>query len=104
MINTRILLSTLMIALFSSCISPAIYADDDTDGLKAMDQLVFEVNVNNATAIELAEKLDGVGKARAQLIIEYREKHGPFTSLDQLLNVKGIGAATIEKNREKIRL
>jgi len=102
MINTRILLSTLMITLFSLCISPAIYADDD--GLKVVDQLVSEVNVNNASVIELAEKLDGVGKARAQLIIEYREKHGPFTSLEQLMNVKGIGAATIEKNREKIRL
>ncbi|MFA0810806.1 ComEA family DNA-binding protein [Microbulbifer epialgicus] len=100
--NTRILLSTLLIALFSSCISPAIYADDGE--LNSVEQLVSEVNVNSASALELAEKLDGVGKARAQLIIEYREKHGPFTSVDQLLNVKGIGAATLEKNREKIRL
>ncbi|BBM04199.1 ComEA family DNA-binding protein [Microbulbifer sp. GL-2] len=99
--NIRILLSALLVALFSFFLSPAIYADGADN---VVEQVVFEVNVNSASATELAEKLDGVGEARAQLIVEYREKHGPFTSLDQLLSVKGIGTATLEKNREKIRL
>lgn len=62
------------------------------------------VNINTATAQELADKLDGIGIKKAQAIIQYREKVGDFHAAEQLLNVKGIGAATLEKNQASILL
>jgi len=60
------------------------------------------VDINVATAAEIATSLNGVGPAKAQAIVDYREANGPFVSVDQLTDVKGIGAATIEKNRTQI--
>ncbi|PHS73472.1 MAG: topoisomerase [Cycloclasticus sp.] len=65
---------------------------------------VLAVNVNTATAEEIAKELKGIGPAKAGAIIIYREEHGAFKSLKELTNVKGIGAATIDKNRENIQL
>lgn len=62
------------------------------------------VNINQATAQELAENLQGVGIKKAQAIVQYREKIGGFKSPEQLLNVKGIGASTLEKNQKNILL
>ena len=59
------------------------------------------ININTAPASELMQ-LDGIGEVRAQAIVQYREEHGSFKSLDELVNVKGIGEKTLEKNREKI--
>ncbi|GAB2900270.1 ComEA family DNA-binding protein [Microbulbifer echini] len=102
MIKTHALFAALLVVALSLFSSSAVYANEGE--LIGAEQVEFEVNVNSASVTELADKLVGVGETKAQLIIEYREKHGPFTSLDQLLNVKGIGTATLDKNRERIRL
>lgn len=60
------------------------------------------VDINSADAAAIAEGLVGVGEAKAEAIVAYREANGPFKSADQLANVKGIGLATIEKNRDRI--
>ncbi|SRR5690625_907873 len=57
-----------------------------------------QVNINLASAEELSEVLSGVGPAKAQAIVEYRETHGPFESAQDLGKVKGIGPSTLEKN------
>lgn len=62
------------------------------------------VDLNTATAEELAEALNGVGESRAQAIVEYRESNGPFTHIDELVNVRGIGMATVDRNRDRIKL
>lgn len=62
------------------------------------------VNINQADAATLARVLSGIGEKKAQAIIEYRQTHGAFTTIEQLDHVKGIGPATIDKNRERIRL
>jgi len=62
------------------------------------------ININAATAIELAEALNGVGDVRATAIIALREQLGGFTSLEQLLDVKGIGDATLSRIRSIIVL
>ena len=54
------------------------------------------INLNTATQQEL-ELLPGIGKSYAQRIIEYRETIGEFTSVEELINVKGIGEKTLEK-------
>ena len=60
------------------------------------------VNVNKASAAELAEALKGVGPAKAEAIIKYRDENGPIKSLQQLTEVKGLGPAILEKNKEVI--
>ncbi|MCX7557165.1 helix-hairpin-helix domain-containing protein [Xanthomonadaceae bacterium JHOS43] len=60
------------------------------------------VNINTADAAALSASLNGVGPAKAQAIVEYRQANGPFKSADQLAKVKGIGLATVEKNRDLI--
>lgn len=62
------------------------------------------VNINTASAEEIAEALSGVGMSKAQKIIEYREQNGPFAHIDELVNVKGIGLRTVDKNRAVILL
>jgi competence protein ComEA len=63
-----------------------------------------QVNINTADAATLARELTGIGLKRAQAIVDYRQKHGPFRSADELGLVKGIGPAAIAKNREHIRV
>jgi competence protein ComEA len=59
------------------------------------------VNVNTAGATEL-EALPGVGEVIAQAIVDHRTENGPFTTVDQLLDVSGIGDATLEDIRELV--
>ena len=65
---------------------------------------LVSVSINNASAAEIAETLSGVGLAKAEAIVSYREENGAFESLDELQMVKGIGPATIERNRDRIAL
>lgn len=62
------------------------------------------VNINKADAQTIATSLDGIGLSKAQAIVAYRDAHGPFKSVDDLGNVKGVGAKTLERNRDAIRL
>lgn len=62
------------------------------------------VNINKADAETLALALDGIGMSKAQEIIEYREQNGDFKTVDDLQNVRGIGKATLERNRSRILL
>ena len=62
------------------------------------------VHINLASAEAIAEALSGVGLAKANRIVEYREVYGPFEHVDELAAVRGIGQATVEKNRDAILL
>jgi competence protein ComEA len=62
------------------------------------------VNINTADATTLAKALTGVGPAKAKAIVSYREKNGPFKSVDQLAMVEGISQKLIDKNRADLRL
>ena len=62
------------------------------------------VNVNQADAATIAEELKGIGLSKATAIVAYREKNGPFKTIEQLTEVKGIGLKTVEKNRQEIKL
>jgi competence protein ComEA len=61
-----------------------------------------KVNINTADATSLDRVLIGVGPSKAEAIVLYRKQNGAFKSADQLTGVKGIGLATIEKNRDRI--
>ena len=62
------------------------------------------VNVNTADADTISAELKGVGLSKAKAIVEYRKKHGPFRTVDDLSLVKGIGERTVELNRDDIRV
>lgn len=62
------------------------------------------VDLNSADAATLARELDGIGLSRAQAIVEYRERNGKFRSVDEMLNVKGIGPQVLEKNKSNLQV
>ncbi len=59
------------------------------------------ININSATAQQLQE-LPLIGEARARDIVDYRKRHGPFKSVDELSNIAGIGPSTVERLRERV--
>lgn len=61
------------------------------------------VDINSADAETIAAELAGIGPAKAAAIVEYREANGPFSGPEDLLNVQGIGARTLEEIREDLR-
>lgn len=78
-----------VIAAFAAiCLTPAL-------------ALASEINLNAADA-EALQALDGVGESRASAIIEYREANGRFATVEDFTSVPGVGAATLEANRERL--
>ena len=59
------------------------------------------ININTATATEF-ETLSGIGEVLAAAIIDYRTENGPFTAVDELEDVSGIGPATLEEIRDQV--
>ncbi|AIF66857.1 hypothetical protein GZ22_09545 [Terribacillus saccharophilus] len=62
-----------------------------------------KININQADSEELTE-LNGIGEAKAQAIITFREENGPFTSIEQLTEVPGIGEKSLENMKDQISL
>ncbi len=75
-------------------------------GMAAANDVAVEptVNINQADAATLAEVLHGVGMARAEAIVRYREANGGFMTPEELANVSGIGLATVDRNQARIRV
>lgn len=63
-----------------------------------------KININQATAEQLARALHGVGMARARAIVELREQLGGFKDIEDLLQVRGLGVKVLEDNKERIEL
>lgn len=63
----------------------------------------FKININTASSLEL-QQLPGIGPARAQLIIEYRQQYGNFQNAEELLNITGIGEKTLQKIKNQLEL
>ncbi|WP_277559264.1 ComEA family DNA-binding protein [Acinetobacter beijerinckii] len=62
-----------------------------------------KISLNKANLQQL-QTLNGVGEKKAQAIVEYRQKNGGFKTVDELMNVKGIGPKLLEKNKAKLML
>lgn len=105
MLNTK--LSYLLFALlatFSLMVSAAEVSSPPGAEAPSAEVAVTKVNLNTADAATLQRELTGIGEVKAQAIVAYREEHGDFASVDELLEVKGIGEATLEKNRDKLSI
>ena len=92
------LLNAFVIAALLMFGGPAFAAD------KPAPIAPMSVNINTANANTLAAALDGVGAQRAKAIVEYREAHGPFRTVDDLAQVKGIGERVVAENRARLKV
>lgn len=99
-------LSSLLFAVLASLSLAAVAAETPkTESAKLAAVQVAQVavvNLNTVDADTLQRELVGIGEVKAKAIVAYREEHGNFASVDELLEVKGIGQATLEKNRDKL--
>ena len=100
MSKARRAILALVLAGTCATAAPVAFAQESS----APPEQVIQVNVNEADAETIADVLVGVGLSRAQAIVQYREEHGPFADVNDLIDVKGIGRATLETNRARIRL
>ena len=78
-----------------------LHGDESPFDQEAEDTGETRININTASAEEL-QTLYGIGPVKAQAIIEYRNEKGPFHSVDELINVSGIGPKTLEKIRDQV--
>ena len=65
--------------------------------------IIGKININTASAADL-QKLNGIGEKKAADIIAYREKNGPFTAIEDIMKVTGIGEKTFEKIKDNIEV
>ncbi|WP_260258909.1 ComEA family DNA-binding protein [Vibrio intestinalis] len=96
----KALLLSALLAIFAPL---SAYADEQPVDPK-YDGIEIVVNVNQASAQELADLLKGIGLKKAQAIVDYRDANGPFKKPEELAKVKGIGEATVAKNIARIEL
>ena len=61
------------------------------------------INLNTADKAAL-ESISGIGPAKANAIIKYREEHGSFKSVDELLNIKGVGPKILESIKDQVEI
>lgn len=80
-----------------------VSAEQQTDNPK-YEGIDIVVNVNQASAQEIADLLKGIGLTKAQAIVDYRAQQGPFKKIEDIAKVNGIGEATIAKNVSRIEL
>jgi competence protein ComEA len=76
--------------------------NEQTPGITAQSAQLVQVDINTADAATIAATLDGIGMVKAEEIVAYRSMFGNFSSIDELLEVQGIGAVTLDKNRSRI--
>lgn len=101
---------SLVFAFLTSVSIAATAAPVENSGTKAAPQIVAQtskpqaakVDLNVADATTLERELAGVGRGKADAIVAYRESNGPFSSVEELLEVKGIGKAILDRNRDKL--
>ena len=77
-------------------------AGETADGELSAD--VLKVNINRDDAAAIADGLDGIGLKRAEAIVRYRAANGPFKHASELADIKGIGAATVAANADRIEV
>ena len=97
-------ITTTLMALFTILIVNPAFAEGKKEGATNPSETlasVQKININQADAKTLST-LKGIGKDRAQKIIEYREQNGPFQKIEDIMKIKGIGKKVFELNKDVI--
>ena len=94
---TRIATAMFLAAIFLLATPPA------TAQKKSVEVLAETIDINSADVEELME-LPGIGQSYAQRIVDYRQEHGAFERIEDLMNVRGIGEKTFLKIRASLRV
>ncbi|SDS61333.1 competence protein ComEA [Pseudomonas sp. Z003-0.4C(8344-21)] len=97
-------LTSASIAAIAAPVSPSEGATAPVVMDAAKSAQSAKIDLNDADAATLQKELAGVGEAKAQAIVAYRETNGPFFSVDELLEVKGIGKAILDRNRDRLEV
>ena len=96
----RMLLSLVALA-FLVTVHPAAAAQTAAKATARATAKPASVNINTASAAEL-DALPGIGAKTAALIVEYRQKNGPFKKIEELMNVRGVGEKSFLKLKPQI--
>jgi len=97
MFNKLIYRLLLVLSLFvSAAIPQALAAEKSVKAPAASMEMTEKININQASSEQLAV-IKGLGKKKAQAIIDYRQANGDFVNLEELVKVKGIGKSTLQK-------
>ena len=67
-------------------------------------EMAAKIDLNKADVATLQRDLSGIGEAKAKAIVAYRDSNGSFASVDELLEVKGIGKTLLDKNRDRLEV
>ena len=98
-------LSAFVVAAFLMITSSFVLAAEKASSDQPQDVATIQQSININTAnLDTLTQLKGIGAKKAEAIIAWREANGGFKSIDQLLEIKGIGESTLEANREKIQI
>ena len=107
-VQTRILIGTALLLAAVLVAYQAFFVPEVTRPVvvsvvseEASSSPEWPVNLNTAT-LEQLDTLPGIGPVTAQAILDYREENGPFTSVEELEQVYGIGEKTLEKLRDSV--
>ncbi|MFQ5862165.1 MAG: ComEA family DNA-binding protein [Candidatus Brocadiales bacterium] len=99
-----VLFSTLMVGIITKYVIDSHLGSGEIKVLRQNpEELTLRLDINTAEWHELLP-LPQIGEKRAKAIVEYRKRHGPFTSLDELLNVGGITPKVLEAIKDSVKI
>ncbi len=88
----RLITILLMLSVFGMSLPAVLFAAGSADAVEQSSKVSL-----NAGSVSDLQVLPGIGAVTAERIVAYREKNGPYATVDALLNVKGIGVKILEK-------
>jgi competence protein ComEA len=95
----RIITVLLLLSVLGVSIPTLIFATSQADAVTQSSKI--SLNAGNVSDLQ---KLPGIGEVTAERIVAFRKQNGPFTTIDSLLKVKGVGVKTLEKIRPILEL
>jgi competence protein ComEA len=100
--STITLFKSMVFAVLIAVSWPGVAQEIPKSGAELAALEMERVNINHADAETIARVLVGIGMSRAEAIVTYREEFGNFTSLEELMMVKGVGEITLKNNDARI--
>lgn len=98
--TTGVILSLILSAMpLASALSEEVI-----EPITVTDVVEFKVNINSASVEELATLLKGIGPKKAQAIVDFRAANGPFSKIEEIVQVKGIGPSFLAKNETHLTI